>query len=148
MVRQRIVDDDLEEHREEIKARLTAIETTGPSIMQRLDAALSTATSVAGVIEALDAKRAEAASASAVWREKRDGPGADFAWEVNLADNRDEASVRLAQVGDDLGRLGRRWLRRFAPLVAAGREGGALGEWHPGTAGDGAPGVARAGAGV
>ena len=58
-VRRRIADDDLEEHRVEIEAFLTAIETAGPSIMQKLDAAISTATSMAAAIEALDAEQAD-----------------------------------------------------------------------------------------
>jgi uncharacterized protein (DUF1778 family) len=58
-VRRRIADDDLEERREEIEAFLTAIETTGPSIIQKLDSAISTATSMTAAIEALDAKPAE-----------------------------------------------------------------------------------------
>jgi len=41
-VRRRIADDDLDEHRQEIDACLTAIETAGPSIMRKLDAAIST----------------------------------------------------------------------------------------------------------
>jgi len=53
-IRQRIVDDDLDEHRAEIEACLTAIEIAGPSIMQKLDAALSTATFMAAAIGALD----------------------------------------------------------------------------------------------
>jgi uncharacterized protein (DUF1778 family) len=57
-VRRRIADDALELHREEIEAVLTAIETAGPSIMQKLDAAISTATSMTAAIEALDAEPA------------------------------------------------------------------------------------------
>jgi len=59
-VRRRIADDDLDEHREEIEACLSAIETAGPSIMQKLDAAISTATSMAAAVEALDAAPADA----------------------------------------------------------------------------------------
>lgn len=58
-VRRRIADDDLEEHRAEIEAFLTAIETTGPSIIQKLDSAISTATSMTAALEALGAKSAE-----------------------------------------------------------------------------------------
>jgi len=58
-VRRRIADDDLEEHREEIEAFLTALQTAGPSIVQKLDAAISTATSMAAAIEALDAEPAD-----------------------------------------------------------------------------------------
>lgn len=58
-VRRRIADDDLEEHREEIEAFLTAIETAGPPILQKLDSAISTTASMTAAIEALGAKRAE-----------------------------------------------------------------------------------------
>jgi hypothetical protein len=58
-VRRRIADDDLEGHREEIEAFLTAIETTGPSILQKLDSAISTTAAMTAAIRALDAKPAE-----------------------------------------------------------------------------------------
>jgi hypothetical protein len=61
-VRRRIADDDLEEHREEIEAFLTAIETTGPSILKKLDSAISTTTSMTAAIEALGAQPAEKGS--------------------------------------------------------------------------------------
>lgn len=50
-VRRRVADDDgLEEHREEIEAFLRAIETAGPSILKKLDSAISTATSMTAAI--------------------------------------------------------------------------------------------------
>jgi hypothetical protein len=58
-VRRRIADDDLEEHREEIEAFLTAIETAGPSILRRFDSAISTAASMTAEIEALGDKPPE-----------------------------------------------------------------------------------------
>ena len=58
-VRRRIADDDLEEHREEIEAFLTAIETVGPSILKKLDSAISTTTSMTAAIEALGVRPAE-----------------------------------------------------------------------------------------
>jgi hypothetical protein len=65
-VRRRISDneDDLEEHREEIEAFLTAIESAGPSILRKLDAAISTTNSMTAAIGDLGAKSREKDSGS------------------------------------------------------------------------------------
>lgn len=54
----------LEEHREEIEALLTAIETAGPSILRQLDAAIAAADSMTAAIKNLDAARPEEARAA------------------------------------------------------------------------------------
>lgn len=50
-VRRRIGDDDLEAHREEIEAFLTAIEAAGVSILRQLDVAIAAAGSMTAAIE-------------------------------------------------------------------------------------------------
>jgi len=62
-VRRRISDDDLDEHRDEIEAFLTAIEAAGPSILRQLDAATATAESATASIKSLDATPSEPARA-------------------------------------------------------------------------------------
>lgn len=63
-VRRRICDDSLDEHREEIEAFLTAIETTGPTILRKLDEAISTTASMTAAIGALGPNSPERGSAS------------------------------------------------------------------------------------
>ena len=63
-VRRRISDDDLDEHREEIEAFLIAIENAGPSILRKLDAAISATNSITAAIESSNSKPCEEDSVS------------------------------------------------------------------------------------
>lgn len=60
-VRRRISDDDIEEHREEIEAFLTAIETAGPSILRQLDSTIATAQAMTVAVKNLGTKPREKA---------------------------------------------------------------------------------------
>jgi hypothetical protein len=63
-VRGRVSGDDLDQHREEIEAFLIAIENAGPSILRKLDAAISSTDSITAAIAAFGAKPCEEDSVS------------------------------------------------------------------------------------
>lgn len=50
-VRRRIGPDDIDEHREEIEALLTALEESGPNILRSLDNALATIAATEAVLD-------------------------------------------------------------------------------------------------
>lgn len=52
-VRRRIGPDDIDEHREEIEALLTALEESGPNILRSLDSALAAVVETESVLDDL-----------------------------------------------------------------------------------------------